>query len=152
MCSHGHRMAFYLVASNADVVHTYGNLLAGEPWGIQDTQRLQSKRFSMSLFVIHFELKNEHPDLRHHVVRFGARYRELIHDIFHGHELADGFSFYLHLLSVTDASLAPPTMCSRRCPFLATHPSTGPSKAPGCATAFWRMLSNAVYRACGLIC
>lgn len=106
--SHGQRLAFDQVASNADVVHTYRNLLAGEARGIEETQRLQSKRFSMSLFVIHFGLRKEHPELRHHMVCFGARYRELIHDIFHGHQLPDDFSLYLHSPSVTDASLAPP--------------------------------------------
>ena len=106
--SHGQRFASDQVTSNADVVHTYRHLLAGEARGISEAKRLQAKRFSMSLFVIHFGLKKEHPDLRHHMVCFGAQYRELIHDILHGHELPDDFSLYLHSPSVTDASLAPP--------------------------------------------
>lgn len=104
----GTRLPFDQVASNADVVHTYRKLLAGEPRGIDETRRLESKKFSMSLFVIHFGLKKPQPQLAHHVVCFGARYRELIHDIFHGHELPDDFSLYLHSPCVTDPSLAPP--------------------------------------------
>ncbi len=119
----GVQLPFDQVASNADVVHTYRNLLAGEARGIQETQRLQSKRFSMSLFVIHFGLKKEQPQLRHHVVCFGAGYRDLIHDIFHGHELPEDFSLYLHSPSVTDASLAPPG-CSAHC-VLAPVPHLG---------------------------
>jgi phytoene desaturase len=104
----GDRLPFDQVASNADVVHTYRKLLSGEARGIEETRRLQSKRFSMSLFVIHFGLKKTQPQLRHHVVCFGARYRELIDDIFHGHELPDDFSLYLHSPCLTDPSLAPP--------------------------------------------
>jgi phytoene desaturase len=104
----GQRTAFDQVASNADVVHTYDKLLAGVPRGMAEAKRLKSRRFSMSLFVIHFGLKRVQPQLRHHVVCFGARYRELIHDIFHGHELPDDFSLYLHTPCATDPSLAPP--------------------------------------------
>ena len=62
----------------------------------------------MSLFVIYFGLKRQHPDLKHHIVMFGPRYRELIGEIFKGPGLAEDFSLYLHAPSVTDPSLAPP--------------------------------------------
>ena len=67
----------------------------------------RKKRFSMSLFVVYFGLRGERPHLRHHMVLFGLRYRELIRDIFHGDGLADDFSLYLHCPSATDESLAP---------------------------------------------
>jgi phytoene desaturase len=105
---HGQRIPFDQVASNADVVHTYERLLSGVPRGASEARRLKSRRFSMSLFVIHFGLKRVQPQLRHHVVCFGARYRELIHDIFYGQELPDDFSLYLHTPCATDPSLAPP--------------------------------------------
>jgi phytoene desaturase len=41
-------------------------------------------------------------------VLFGPRYRELLKDIFHGAELPEDFSLYLHAPTVTDPSLAPP--------------------------------------------
>jgi phytoene desaturase len=47
-------------------------------------------------------------DLAHHTVLFGPRYRGLLDDVFHGHQLPDDFSLYLHAPSVTDPSLAPP--------------------------------------------
>ncbi|WP_434577275.1 phytoene desaturase [Pseudomonas sp. Z5-35] len=96
------------VASNADVVHTYEQLLGGHARGIKESARLKGKRFSNSLFVIHFGLKRPQPQLQHHTVCFGPRYRALIHEIFNGVELAEDFSLYLHAPCVTDPSLAPP--------------------------------------------
>lgn len=99
----GARHAFDMIASNADVVHTYRSLL-GDPKG----NRLAAKRHSMSLFVVYFGLRGLRPDLRHHMVLFGPRYRDLIGEIFAGKELAQDFSLYLHAPSVTDPDLAPP--------------------------------------------
>jgi phytoene desaturase len=104
----GSRHPFDQIASNADVVHTYKHMLRGTQRGDQNGKSLEKRRFSMSLFVIYFGLKRLHPELRHHMVLFGPRYRELIHDIFHADGLADDFSLYLHTPSVTDDSLAPP--------------------------------------------
>ena len=104
----GESLPFGQVASNADVVHTYDRLLGHVPRGAAEAKRLKSKRFSMSLFVVHFGLSKLQPQLRHHTVCFGPRYRELIDDIFNGHALADDFSLYLHAPCATDASLAPP--------------------------------------------
>jgi len=103
----GRRFDTDAAASNADVVHTYKALLGHEPRGRQEAARLSKKRFSMSLFVIHFGLKRRHPHLQHHTVCFGPRYRELIDDIFRRETLADDFSLYLHAPCVTDPSLAP---------------------------------------------
>ncbi|MHA6559047.1 phytoene desaturase [Pseudomonas alliivorans] len=96
------------VASNADVVHTYAKLLAQYPRGVKEGARLKRKRFSNSLFVIHFGLKRPQPQLQHHTVCFGPRYRELIQEIFKGDALAEDFSLYLHAPCITDPSLAPP--------------------------------------------
>jgi phytoene desaturase len=96
------------VASNADVVHTYADLLNGHPRGASEAASLRKKRFSNSLFVIYFGLNHHHSQLQHHTVCFGPRYRGLIDEIFNGDELADDFSLYLHAPCVTDPSLAPP--------------------------------------------
>ncbi|WP_060481280.1 phytoene desaturase [Pseudomonas sp. NBRC 111119] len=103
----GRRWEADAVASNADVVHTYADLLGGHPRGTQEGKRLKGKRFSNSLFVVHFGLKRPQPHLRHHTVCFGPRYRELIDDIFNGSTLPDDFSLYLHTPCATDPSLAP---------------------------------------------
>lgn len=99
---------FDVVASNADVVHTYGELMKHDAHGRSRARSLKRKRFSMSLFVVHFGLKREHAHLAHHSVLFGPRYKELIGDIFRGPGLADDFSLYLHAPCVTDPTLAPP--------------------------------------------
>ncbi|RMO84453.1 Phytoene desaturase [Pseudomonas syringae pv. philadelphi] len=104
----GRQLQADCVASNADVIHTYTNLLGHHPRGVKEGRRLQGKRFSNSLFVIHFGLKRPQPQLQHHTVCFGPRYRELIQEIFKGATLAEDFSLYLHAPCITDPSLAPP--------------------------------------------
>lgn len=104
----GRRWEADAVASNADVVHTYADLLAKHPRGRDEGRRLKGKRFSNSLFVIHFGLERTQPHLQHHTVCFGPRYRELINEIFGGSTLAEDFSLYLHTPCATDPSLAPP--------------------------------------------
>ena len=104
----GRRFAADFIASNADVVHTYDKLLSGTKRGAAAAKSLKRKKFSMSLFVVYFGLKTHRPDIQHHTVCFGARYRELIGEIFNGAELAADFSLYLHNPCATDPSLAPP--------------------------------------------
>jgi phytoene desaturase len=104
----GRHEACDMVASNADVVHTYRTLLGQDDRGRKEGARLAAKRHSMSLFVIYFGLKRQHPAVRHHTVIFGPRYRALIDEIFKGPELAKDFSLYLHAPTRTDPSLAPP--------------------------------------------
>lgn len=103
----GTRSMFDQIASNADVVHTYKHMMRDTKRGEENAKALEKKRFSMSLFVIYFGLKTVHPELKHHMVLFGPRYRELISEIFSADGLADDFSLYLHAPSVTDDSLAP---------------------------------------------
>ncbi len=76
--------------------------------GKQEGVRLKGMRFSNSLFVIYFGLKRVQPQLQHHTVCSGPRYRALIQEIFKGQALAEDFSLYLHAPCVTDPSLAPP--------------------------------------------
>lgn len=104
----GRSFGFDQIASNTDVVHTYRDLLRGTKRGDTNGPKLAKKRHSMSLFVIYFGLRRQHPELKHHMVLFGQRYRELIDEIFKGNALPDDFSLYLHAPSVTDDSLAPP--------------------------------------------
>ncbi|WP_375461379.1 phytoene desaturase [uncultured Enterovirga sp.] len=106
-CRDGWSEEFDAVASNADVVHTYGHLLRDEARGRAEAKRLTKKRFSMSLFVIYFGLRRHRPELQHHTVLFGPRYRPLIDEIFRRETLADDFSLYLHSPCATDPSLAP---------------------------------------------
>jgi phytoene desaturase len=96
-----------MVASNADVVHTYRHLLHEEPRARPVAARLLKRKFSMSLFVIYFGTRRRHSHLAHHNIVFGPRYRELLTDIFDRGTLAEDFSLYLHAPTVSDPSLAP---------------------------------------------
>jgi phytoene desaturase len=99
---------FDLVVSNADLHHTYKQLFAEEPAAQRTTRRLESLDWSMSLFVLYFGTDRSYRDrVAHHTVLFGPRYRALLEEIFHGSQLPDDFSLYLHAPTVTDASLAP---------------------------------------------
>ncbi|USX25357.1 phytoene desaturase [Oxalobacteraceae bacterium OTU3CINTB1] len=104
----GRVFAAQAVASNADVVHTYGELLGQHPRGPAQAKSLAGKRHSNSLFVLYFGLSHHHSQLQHHTVCFGPRYQPLIKEIFNGKTLAEDFSLYLHAPCVTDPSLAPP--------------------------------------------
>lgn len=103
----GFTQDFDAVASNADVVHTYEKLLGRTPRGQNMARSLKGKRYSNSLFVSYFGLKKQYPDIAHHSILFGPRYRELIAEIFKGPTLPDDFSLYLHRPTATDPGLAP---------------------------------------------
>jgi len=103
----GRKEAFDLVASNADVFHTYDKLLGREPRARRMRKRLAKMNYSMSLFLIYFGTRRKYPNLLHHNIIFGARYRELLQDIFSRGRLADDFSLYLHAPSQSDPDLAP---------------------------------------------
>jgi len=104
----GYSGKFDAIASNADVLHTYDKLLGHTDRGAKASRKLARQSWSMSLFVIYFGLKRVHTHLKHHMVIFGPRYRELIRDIFNSPDLSDDFSLYLHAPTLTDPSLAPP--------------------------------------------
>lgn len=106
----GTRLSAGMVASNADVMHSYRDLLGGTRRGRTKAALLKRQRWSMSLFVVHFGLSQKPEGLAHHTILFGPRYRELVNEIFRGPKLAEDFSLYLHSPSVTDDSLAPPGM------------------------------------------
>jgi phytoene desaturase len=97
-----------LVASNGDIVHTYGKLLRSHARGRTMATSLKAKRFSMSLFVIYFGVNKTYENLQHHTILFGPHYRELVTAICGAKPLREDFSLYLHAPTVTDPSLAPP--------------------------------------------
>ncbi|TFI60334.1 phytoene desaturase [Sphingomonas parva] len=96
---------FDAVASNADVVRTYDML--GHSRGRQAAARLRRKRFSPSLFVVHFSTSGSWPEVPHHSILFGPRYQGLLGDIYRGKSLAADPSLYLHHPTATDPGTAP---------------------------------------------
>ena len=104
----GRTLAADIVVSNADAAWTYQHLLPARHRHRWTDRRLAKARYSMSLFVWYFGTRRQYPDVAHHTILLGPRYRELLDDIFRHHHLADDFSLYLHRPTHTDASLAPP--------------------------------------------
>ncbi len=97
---------FDAVASNADIVRTYE--LLRHKRGPQGAARLKRRRFSPSLFVVHFGTSGDWPDVPHHSIVFGPRYQGLLGDIYGGKRLAGDPSLYLHHPTATDPDMAPP--------------------------------------------
>lgn len=106
-CESGWRGRFDAVASNGDIMHTYRDLLAGTPRGQDMAKKLAHKRFTPSVFVVHFGLEGTWPGIPHHSVLFGPRYKGLLDDIYEHGVLPRDFSIYLHHPSVTDPGMAP---------------------------------------------
>ena len=103
----GWKQRFDAVASNADIVHSYKTLLSGSKRGQDYGAKLAKKRFSPSLFVVHFGLEGTWPGIPHHMILFGPRYGELLEDIYVRGVLPEDFSIYLHHPTVTDPGMAP---------------------------------------------
>jgi phytoene desaturase len=104
----GETMAADVVVSNADSASTYRYLVAPEHRRRWTDARIEKSRYSMSLLVWYFGTRRQYPDVAHHTIALGPRYRELLGDIFDRKLLAEDFSMYLHRPTATDASLAPP--------------------------------------------
>ncbi len=104
----GETIAADVVVSNACSAHTYRSLVPAESRRRWTDRRIERGRYSMSLFVWYFGTRRQYPDVVHHTILLGPRYRELLADIFRRKVLANDFSLYLHRPTATDPSLAPP--------------------------------------------
>jgi len=103
----GMRVPTDAVASNADIVHTYRDLIKQSKRGERAANSLVKKRYSPSLFVVHFGMKGTWPGIPHHMIMFGPRYAGLLKDIYEHGVLSQDFSLYLHHPTITDPSMAP---------------------------------------------
>jgi phytoene desaturase len=93
-----------VVVSNADPSYVYERMLPDH----RPPRAQHPKRQSMSLFVAYFGARRTYPELAHHTILLGPRYRGLLDDVFKQKHLATDFSLYLHAPARTDPSLAPP--------------------------------------------
>jgi phytoene desaturase len=97
-----------VVVSNADAAWTYRHLLPPQARRRWTDRRIERARHSMGLFVWYFGTRRRYPEVPHHTIALGPRYRGLLEDIFERKVLASDFSLYLHRPTATDPSLAPP--------------------------------------------
>jgi len=95
------------VICNGDPPTVYAQMLPADG---NRRKRLASDRmtqYSMGLFVLFFGTKRQYPEIAHHTIWMGPRYKELLADIFDKKILADDFSLYVHRPTATDDSFAP---------------------------------------------
>lgn len=100
------------VISNADVAFTYMNMIPAQARSLRNSDLRWKKwtQYSMSLFVIYFgtkKLYRHNGRLAHHNIILSERYKGLLADIFSNKKLAQDFSLYLHMPSMTDPTIAP---------------------------------------------
>ena len=96
-----------MIVCNGDLMHSYRDLL-NHPRGGKVARCLSRKRWSPSLFVVHFGARGIYPAIAHHSILFGPRYRGLLDDIYRKGVVPGDFSLYLHHPSITDPGMAPP--------------------------------------------
>ena len=65
------------------------------------------KHYSMGLYVLYFGTKKLYPDVAHHSIWMGPRFKELLSEIFDAKQMSEDFSLYLHRPTATDKSFAP---------------------------------------------
>jgi len=96
-----------IVVSDADAAHLYRDLVPRADQALATRAKLSRAHYSMGLFVMYFGTTRTYPDVAHHTIWMGERYRELLEDIFHRQKLAEDFSLYVHRPTATDPSFAP---------------------------------------------
>ena len=84
----GETISAEVVVSDADAAYTYRELVPQEARKRWTDARIDKAKYSMSLFVWYFGTRGHYPDVDHHTIVLGPRYRELLGDIFDAKRLA----------------------------------------------------------------
>jgi phytoene desaturase len=95
------------VICNADPPAVYEKLLNQTKVNYLFEWKQKRMEYSMGLFVYYFGTKKTYPDVEHHTIKFGDKYKEHLNDIFDKKKLNKDISYYLHRPSATDKSMAP---------------------------------------------
>jgi phytoene desaturase len=95
------------VICNADPPAVYEKLLNQSKVDSLFAWKQKRMEYSMGLFVYYFGTKKTYPDVEHHTIKFGDKYKEHLNDIFDKKKLNKDISYYLHRPSATDKSMAP---------------------------------------------
>jgi len=95
------------VICNADPPAVYEKLLNKTKINSLFEWKQKRMEYSMGLFVYYFGTKKTYPNVEHHTIKFGDRYKEHLNDIFDKKKLNKDISYYLHRPSATDKSMAP---------------------------------------------
>jgi len=95
------------IICNGDPPTIYAEMLPAHKGRRKKALPDKMTRYSMGLYVLFFGTKKKYPDIAHHTIWMGKRYKALLHDIFNRKILSEDFSLYLHRPTATDASFAP---------------------------------------------
>ena len=103
----GCRFSADRVICNGDPPTVYSQMLPSDNHRKKRLFPDKLTHYSMGLYVLFFGTKTQYPDIAHHTIWMGPRYKELLADIFDKKILADDFSLYVHRPTATDDSFAP---------------------------------------------
>lgn len=101
----GVRLPGDIVIANADAPQVHAALL---PDPIRRARRVDRMAYSMGLFVLCFGTDRSWPEVAHHTILLGQRWRALLDEIFDGDQVPADPAMYLHRPAATEASLQPP--------------------------------------------
>lgn len=101
----GERLSAHIVIANSDAPQVHAALL---PDPVRRRRKVDRMNYSMGLFVLCFGTDRSWPDVAHHTIILGERWRALLDEIFDGDQVPDDPSMYLHRPAATDPSLQPP--------------------------------------------
>ena len=103
----GRKFSADRVICNGDPPTVYSQMLPSDNHRKKRLFPDKLTHYSMGLYVLFFGTKTQYPDIAHHTIWMGPRYKELLADIFDKKILADDFSLYVHRPTATDDSFAP---------------------------------------------
>ena len=99
----------FAVVCNADAPAVYKHLINTPDRPRWPDNKIDNLKYSMGLVVLYFGTTKQYPDVAHHTIILGEKYKELLHEMFDLHQLEPkDFSIYLHRPTATDPSMAPP--------------------------------------------
>jgi phytoene desaturase len=95
------------VVVNADFAEAMRRMVPNELRRRWTNQRIASKKFSCSTFMMYLGIEGNYDDLAHHTIYLSRDYEQNLRDIERDHVLSTDPSFYVQNACVTDRSLAP---------------------------------------------
>jgi phytoene desaturase len=97
-----------VVVCNGDAPAVYKRLVDAKFRPSWPDKKIDNLKYSMGLFVLYFGTTKQYPDVAHHTIILGEKYKQLLHEMFDLHELEmSDFSIYMHRPTATDPSMAP---------------------------------------------
>ena len=101
-----------IVVSNVDPNFLFRHMVPEKAQRTSLKIKRRVTELSMGLFVLFFGSTRKFPDVAHHTIWLGPRYKALLEDIFKNKTLAEDFSLYIHRPTATDPTFAPDGMDS----------------------------------------